>query len=107
MLNDRFRDEFLTYFGEQLATTFSTESVMLMIEERYDLIDGLLPQYLEKLGSTEEKYNRQLKELVDYAISRPTKILEYFDGVFNFSDADMQKYFGAAIEKIQAWNDRG
>ena len=105
MKNDRFRDEFLTYFGEQLATTFSTQSIMRKIEERYDLIDGLLPEYLEKLGMSTEKYNQQLKKFVEYAESRPTKILEYFDGVFNFSDADMEKYFGAAIDAIEAWSE--
>ena len=107
MKNDRFRDEFLTYFGEQLATTFSTRSIMRKIEARYDLIDGLLPQYLEKLDMSTEKYNQQLKKFVEYAQTRPTKILEYFDGVFNFSDADMEKYFGAAIEEINAWNNEG
>ncbi|MBQ8506507.1 MAG: lamin tail domain-containing protein [Clostridia bacterium] len=107
MLNDRFRDEFLTYFGEQLATTFSTRSVMAKIEARYDLIDGLLPEYLQKLGMSQEKYNKQLKKFVDYAETRPTKILGYFDGVFNFSEAEMEKYFGAAIKEIQAWSNGG
>ena len=41
-------------------------------------------------------------ELVDYAETRPTKILEYFDGVFEFTDAEKQKYFGEAVAKIQA-----
>ena len=103
MVNDTIRERFLTYFGQQLATTFSTEAVMAKLEARYDLIDGLLPEYLAKLGVSEEKYNKQLKELVDYAQTRPTKILEYFDGVFEFTDAEKQKYFGEAVAKIQAW----
>ena len=103
MKNDAIRERFLTYFGQQLATTFSTEAVMAKIEARYDLIDGLLPQYLAKLGMTANKYNKQLKELVEYAQTRPTKILGYFDGVFNFTDAEKQKYFGDAVAKIQAW----
>ena len=107
MKNDRFREEFITYFGEKLATDFSTRSMMKRIEAKYDLIDGLLPEYLEKLGMSQEKYNKQLKKLVDYAESRPTKILEYFDGVFNFSEAEMEKYFGAAIREIQAWSNGG
>ena len=52
---------------------------------------------------TANKYNKQLKELVEYAQTRPTKILGYFDGVFNFTDAEKQKYFGDAVAKIQAW----
>ena len=103
MVNDTIRERFLTYFGQQLATTFSTEAVMAKLEARYDLIDGLLPEYLAKLGMSQEKYNKQLKEIVDYAQTRPTKILEYFDGVFEFTDAEKQKYFGEAVAKIQAW----
>ena len=103
MVNDTIRERFLIYFGEQLATTFSTEAVMAKLEARYDLIDGLLPEYLAKLGMSQEKYNKQLKEIVDYAQTRPTKILEYFDGVFEFTDAEKQKYFGEAVAKIQAW----
>lgn len=105
MVNDTIRERFLTYFGEQLATTFSTEAVMAKFEARYDLIDGLLPEYLTKLGMSQDKYNKQLKELVDYAQTRPTKILEYFDGVFEFTDAEKQKYFGEAVAKIQAWTN--
>lgn len=103
MTNEAIRDRFLTYFGQQLATTFSTEAVMAKFEARYELIDGLLPDYLEKLGVSQDRYNKQLKELVDYAQTRPTKILEYFDGVFNFTDAQKEKYFGEAVAKIQAW----
>ena len=103
MKNDAIRERFLTYFGEQLATTFSTEAVMAKFEARYDLIDGFLPAYLTKLGMSEEKYNSQLREVVEYAETRPTKILEYFDGVFEFTDAEKQKYFGEAVAKIQAW----
>ena len=42
---------------------------------------------------------------MDYAQTRPTKILEYFDGVFEFTDAEKQKYFGEAVAKIQAWSN--
>ncbi len=104
MKNDTIRDRFLTYFGQQLATTFSSESVMAKIRERYELIDGLLPDYLQKLGITEAQYAKQLKKFASYAETRPAKILEYFDGVFKFSDADKQRYFGDAMAQIAAYS---
>ena len=106
MKNDTIRDRFLTYFGQQLATTFSSESVMAKIIERYEMIDGLLPAYLEKLGSSTSKYASQLKKFAAYAETRPAKILEYFDGVFNFTDAEKQQYFGDAIEAINAYTPK-
>ena len=102
MQNDQIRDQFLTYFGQQLATTFSTENLVGMMEERYYKIDGLLPQYLAQAGISESKYKSALTDLVNYAKTRPTKILGYFDGVFHFSDEEKQRYFGDAVAKIQA-----
>lgn len=103
MKNDRFRDEFFTYFGQQLASTFSTASIMAKIEARYDLIDGLLPAYLSKINLSTNNYKTNLKKLVEYAETRPSKILGYFDGVFKFSDAEKEKYFGEAVAQIKAY----
>ncbi len=103
MKNDTIRDRFLTYFGQQLATTFSSANVISLMQERFELIEGLLPGYLEQIGSTETTYANELKIFAAYAETRPTKILEYFDGVFNFTDAQKQKYFGDAIAAINAY----
>ncbi len=102
MKNPVIYDRFMTYFGQQLATTFSTENVVRMMEERYYKIDGLLPKYLEQAGISQSKYNSAMTDLVNYAKKRPTKILGYFDGVFHFSDEEKQRYFGEAVAKIQA-----
>ncbi len=103
MKNPTFREEFLTYMGEQMATTFTTENVIAKFEERYEKLKPLLPQYLEKLNMTEKQYNRELSTLVSYAKTRPKKLIGYFQQTFNFSNDQLQKYFGAAIEKIQEY----
>ena len=58
----------------------------------------MLPQYLERWG-IDLKYG--IRKVVTYAQERPTKILGYFQNALRLSDADMEKYFGAAIEKIR------
>ena len=98
MKNPRFREEFLTYFGEKMATDFTTENVVSKFEERYARIEGVLPQYLDRWGIS---LNAGIKKVVTYAQERPAKILAYFRDAFRFSDAEMEKYFGAAIEKIR------
>ena len=100
MKNPIFLDQFLTYFGEQLATRFCTENVLSHIEDYYNKLEPLLPRYLEEIGLSEDMYKKELKLLCEYAQERPRKILEYFDGVFDFTDAEKEKYFGAAVEKI-------
>ena len=97
MKNPTFRDQFLTYMGEKLATTFSTENVLAKFTERYDRIEPMLAQYQEKWGYKLSGINR----VVSYAKTRPAKLIQYFQNVFKFSDADLEKYFGAAIQKIR------
>ena len=101
MKNPIFRDQFLTYMGEQLATTFSTENVLAKITERYEALQPLLPPYLKKIGKTMDNYNKEVSAMANYAKSRPTKLIGYFKDTFNFSKADLEKYFGKAIAKIQ------
>ncbi len=99
MKNPRFREEFLTYFGQKMATDFSTENVLAKFEERYERIEGVLPQYLERWGLT---LNSGIRKVVEYAQERPAKLIgKYFREAFNFTDAEMEKYFGEAIDKIQ------
>ena len=102
MKNPTFREKFLVYFGEQMATTFSTENVIARFEAHYNRIKDVLPQY-------EDKYNLNLDDgisrVIRYAKTRPDKLLNtYFKDCFNFSDAQMEKYFGAALDKIQEYN---
>ena len=101
MKNPTFREQFLTYMGEQLATTLSSENVVRLFKERYDRLTPLLPDYLEKIGKSMSSYNSEIGTLVGYAQSRPAKLIGYFQQTFNFSDAQLQKYFGAAIAKIR------
>ena len=98
MKNPRFRDAFLTYFGEKLATDFSTGNVVSKFEERYARLENLLPDYLERWGIT---LNTGIKKVITYAQERPAKLLGYFQNALKLSNADMKKYFGAAIEEMR------
>ncbi len=107
MKNDRFRDEFLTYFGEQLATTYSTQNVLSKIEERYNALLPELPAQFAKWGQTESEYRADLKVLVSYAEDRPTKLLGWFKDALNLSNTEMQTYFGAAYQAVQDYENSG
>ena len=98
MSNPRFRDEFLTYFGQNMATEFTSEYVVGQFGERYQRIETLLPEYREQWGVT---LTAGIKKVVTYAQERPTKLLGYFRNALSMSNADMEKYFGDAIAIIQ------
>ena len=97
MKNASFREQFLTYMGEKLATDFSTENVLAKFSERYQLLSPMLPQYKEKWDYKVNGVSR----VVDYAKTRPAKLIGYFQAAMKLSDADLEKYFGAAIQKIR------
>ena len=107
MQNPIFREQFLTHFGKELATTFSTENTVALFTERYQLIDGLLPDYQAQWSLKPSGMANSTKDLREYCVSRPTKILEYFQGVFNFSEAEFNKYFGDAVAEINRFSAEG
>ena len=106
MKNATFRDKFLTYIGEHMATTYSSEAVVGKIRERYSVLLPLLPDQLERWNKTMSSYNSALKAFVTYAEERPMKLIGYFQGdkTLKLTDAQMQKYFGAAMEAAQNYS---
>lgn len=103
MKNPIFYDRFMTYFGERMATVLTSENIMAKFMERYEVIDGLLPQYIEKYKLNERLMKQEMGRLYNYIETRPTKIMGYFQESLKLSNADMQKYFGKAMEAVQEY----
>ena len=98
MKNPTFRDRFLRYMGEQLAGNFSTEYVEGKFRERYERIEPMLDQLRAQWGY---QLTDGIGKVVDFARTRPEKLIGYFQGALKLSDADMENYFGAAMQKIR------
>ena len=98
MANPRFRDEFLTYFGQMVATNFSTENVLARIQERWDLLSPFLDEYRTHWKT---QLDSGLGVLTKYAKERPEKIIRYFQSVLNLSNEELERYFGDAIRLIK------
>ena len=108
MKNDTFRDRFLTHFGEQLATTFSTESILKRFEDRYNALKPILPDQLARWDHTEADYASAMKALIDYAKSRPRRLLQFlkYCEYLNLSQSQMEHYFGATMEMLGVTYDQ-
>jgi len=102
MKNPTFREQFLVHFGQQMATTFCTENVVAKFDEQQARLAPMIEPYKEQWNYT--LYG--IKKVYSYAEERPAKILKYFKNALDLSDADMQKYFGEAIEKIEEYESR-
>ena len=100
MKNAGIRDYFLTRMGELLATTFSTENVVQKIRERYDILLPEMEMHCQRWGWKLSTWQRYGSNMVKYAQTRPAKLIGYFEETLKLSEEQMQKYFGAALAKI-------
>ena len=102
MKNPTFRDQFLTRFGQQLATTFSTESMLARFEERYNVLKTILPDHHARWDTSQTKYENELRKLVSYANSRPLRLLQFFkyNSTLQISQQDFERYFGDAMQRM-------
>ena len=99
MKNERFRDQYLTFLGEKMATTFSTEHVLELVQEFLDKLTPILPDQFERWGQTEEEYKSAMKKFTDYAKSRPLRMFQFLKGAENLhlTREEMERYFGEAM----------
>ncbi|MGI6239957.1 MAG: lamin tail domain-containing protein [Christensenellales bacterium] len=105
MKNDRFRDEFLTYFGQEMATTFTTASLEVRIMDRYRALEPELEMQLSRWGISQSDHQASMRKFVNYAIDRPAKLLTWFQEALSLSNDEMQHYFGAAYEAVRAYEN--
>jgi hypothetical protein len=89
--------------GEMLATDWSTESVLADIQKRYDELAPEIQQQLERWNVSEKQYNNSVKKIVSYAETRPAKMLGYMKDSYGLTDAQMEKYFGEAMKKVEEY----
>ena len=93
--------------GEQMATTFTAEHLLNLFQARYAILEPLLPAQLARWGQTTEQFQKEMKALIDYAVERPLKMLQYFSGYgiennnIYLSEEEMKHYFGKALEIVQ------
>ena len=107
MDNNTFRDRFLTYMGEMMATEWTTEKVIEKFHTRYDELMTEMPRHGERWGMSRSSFESQIEELVDYARTRPARLLSSSRRACTFPDDQMRHYFGDAGAAIRAYEAGG
>ena len=102
MKNDTFRHRFLTFLGQKMATTYSADNVVKMIEELYNAMKPILPDHLARWEEKAGDYRSALNTLVNYAKSRPKRMLQFLKYAerLHLTKAEMQTYFGDAMALV-------
>ena len=98
MKNPECKDYFLRYFAEHLRTNWSSEAVIAVIKERYDLLEPEIDQTLERWGISRSKYESEINSFVNYAKKRPGRLLYFFSK--ELTKAEMNTYFGDILETV-------
>lgn len=101
MNNPTFYDRFLTYMGDMLATEWVTSKIVEKIETRYQQLLPEMPMQFERWGQSQSSFDARVAELVEYAGTRPRKLLGYFQETLSLSPEQMEHYFGDAMRRIE------
>ncbi|MBR3929006.1 MAG: lamin tail domain-containing protein [Clostridia bacterium] len=99
MKNPVCKDQFLTYFAEHLRTNWTSENVLRLIDERYELLAPELDQHLERWNVSRSTFDSEMREFKRYAQNRPGRLLYFFSQVL--SESEMQHYFGDILESVE------
>ena len=91
------RDYFLRRMGDLLRTTFSAENVVGRIEARRDLIAPEMAAHCARWGWSLSTWQKYVNRIIDYAGSRPKKLVEYIALSFGLTEAQAVEYF-AGVE---------
>ncbi len=100
MKNDKFRDRFLTHLGQQMATTFSPESVVGKAEEFYYRLAPIMPEHYARWNFKASAHKAAIKRFVSYAYSRPARMLQFikYCDLLPLSQSQMEHYFGDIMQ---------
>ncbi len=101
MRNAKLRDWFLTRVGTLLATTFSADNVVAMIQARYDTLLPEMNAECKRWGWSVNTWKRNGMQMVRYAKARPANLIKYFSDAFRLTEAQKQYYFGDAMAKLK------
>ena len=101
MKNDRFRDRFLTRLGEEMATDCTPENILALAEDMTNRITPLLPEQFERWDMKESDYKKELKLFIDYAKTRPTRMLQFlkYCEYLPLTEEQMNHYFGDCMAR--------
>ena len=101
MNNPTFYDRFLTFMGDMLATEWVTSKIVDKIETRYYELLPEMPMQFERWGQSQSNFDARVSELVEYARTRPRKLVGYFQETLSLTNEQMEYYFGDAMRRIE------
>ena len=102
MGNDAVVDRYLTRFGELLAGPWAPDELLVRFDALVDSIRPDMSLHCAKWSKTLpfSRWEKQVASMRARIEERAGKIIGYLSDYFKLSEADKERYFGAALRRI-------
>ena len=100
-----YRDKFLRRVAELLDTVFVWENVEAAFDRVIAQLEPILPRHIERWDNMKRSnWEKNISATKYYARVRPRKIPELLKKPMKLTNAEMEEYFGAVLEKLEMTN---
>ena len=100
-----YKDKFLRRIAELLDTVFVWENVDAAFTRVIDQLEPILPRHIERWNNMKLKnWETNISATKYYARVRPKKIPELLQKAMKLTNAEVETYFGAVLEKLEVTN---
>ena len=100
MKNPAIQDKFLRRFNELFLQVFNADEMLSRLDEYYAVLDTEIDRHLEKWEIKRSTYDSSVAELRDLIKKRPSYVMTYIQETFDFTDEQMEDYFGESLKMI-------
>lgn len=100
-----YKAKFLNRIAELLDTVFVWQNVEAAFDEVIAQLEPILPRHIERWQNMKlSNWNKNISATKYYARVRPKKIPSLLKTAMKLTDAEVEEYFGAVLEKLEVTN---
>ncbi len=100
-----YKDKFLCRIAELLDTVFVWQNVEARFDAVIDELLPILPRHIERWNNMKlSNWEKNISATKYYARVRPRKIPELLKSAMKLTNAEVETYFGAVLEKLEVTN---
>ena len=100
-----YKDKFLRRIAELLDTVFVWNNVEAQFDEVIAQLEPILPRHIERWDNMKLKnWHTNISATKYYARVRPRKIPELLKKAMKLTNAEVEEYFSAVLEKLEVTN---
>ena len=103
MKNPAIQDKFLRRYNELFVSTFNPESVFSRMNALYAELEPEIDQHLARWNIKRSEYDAQWAALRKGVLQRYDLMIGYIKDTFNFTDAQMEDYFGDMMRLVEEY----